>query len=369
MWHGWDPTGRAVLIDLANEYGRLHPGIQIVTRYVPADQLKDEYQTAATAGGGPTILIGPHEWLRDLASAGLIQPLDDLTPATLVQQMNPATIAAVTYQGQLYALPESCQWLVALYYNKGLLGDRESPRTTDDLLTLAADIAPERGYGLGWNTDFYRNSGYLTVLGATLFDKEYTCVLDQGPGTVEFLNLLKSINDAPGVTTEGDLAALFKQEKIAMINDGNWALSDYQIALGQDQVGVVPLPEASHPAAPFLTVESMYISAPATPSQATAAMAFVAYLLAPAQGQVLAERANHVPANLAVDCSANPAIAGLVAQSQTATPLPAVPEMAAVWGPVGDMIHQVLQGKVAPAEAIRAAVQQINVENQHPVSP
>ncbi len=363
LWHGWDPAERAVLVELINGYIRKYPNVKLIPLYVPFDQLKNKFQTAAATGGGPTIIIGPHDWLGDFVAAELIRPLDDIAPTDLVKQINPASLGAVTYKGKLYALPESNK-CVALYYNKDLLKDKQPPKTTDEMLAMAATVAPEGGYGLGWNIGFYHSFGYFGAFGAKLFDDNYKCILDQGTGTVDFLNFMKTMKDTKGVTTEGDMGALFKQGKVAMINDGIWALGDYKKALGADKVGVVPLPAAKNPAAPFMTVESIYVSANATDDEAIAAMAFIAHVLAPEQGKLFVERAGRVPANTAVDTSVDPAVAAFAEQSKTAVPIPAVPEMGAVWGPAGDMINKVLEGKATPEEAVAEAVKLINGANK-----
>jgi maltose-binding protein MalE len=251
-----------------------------------------------------------------------------------------------------------------LYYNKDLLGDKEPPKTTDEMLAMAADVAPEGGYGLGWNAGFYHSFGYFGAFGAKLFDDDYKCILDQGTGTVDFLNFMKTMKGTKGVTTEGDMGALFKQGQAAMINDGIWALRDYQNALGEEKVGVVPLPAAANPASPFMTVESIYISANATDDEAIAAMAFIAHVLDAEQGKLFVENAGRVPANTGVDTSAFPAVAAFVEQSKTAIPIPAVPEMGAVWGPAGDMITKVLEGKSTPEDAVAEAVKLINGANK-----
>ncbi len=363
LWHGWDPAERAVLVELINGYIKKYPNVRLIPLYVPFDQLKNKFQTAAATGGGPTIIIGPHDWLGDFVAAELIRPLDDIAPTDLLKQINPASLGAVTYKGKLYALPESNK-CVALYYNKDLLKDKQPPKTTEEMLAMAAEVAPEGGYGLGWNKGFYHSFGYFGAFGAKLFDDNYKCILDQGTGTVDFLKFMKTMNETKGVTMEGDMGALFKQGKVAMINDGIWALGDYKKALGADKVGVVPLPAAKNPAAPFMTVESIYISANATNDEALAAMAFIAHVLAPEQGKLFVERAGRVPANVAVDTAVNPAVAAFAEQSKTAVPIPAVPEMGAVWGPAGDMINKVLEGKATPEEAVAEAVKLINGANK-----
>lgn len=363
LWHGWDPAENEVLVELVNGYIKKYPNVRLITLYTVFDQLKNKFQTAAATGGGPTILIGPHDWLGDLVGAELIRPLDDIAPTDLVSQMNKASLGAVTYDGKLYAMPESNK-CVALFYNKDLMKGMEPPKTTDEMLTMAADLAPEGGYGLGWNKGFYHSFGYFGAFGATLFDDDYKCILDQGTGTVDFLNFMKTLNETNGVTTEGDMGSLFKESKVAMINDGIWALGDYRNALGADKVGVALLPMATNPAQPFMTVESIYISANATDDEAVAAMAFIAHVLDAEQGKLFVERAGRVPANTSVDTSVDPEVGAFAKQSETGIPIPAVPEMGAVWGPAGDMINKVLEGKLTPEEAVTEAVGLINGANK-----
>jgi maltose-binding protein MalE len=254
-----------------------------------------------------------------------------------------------------------------LYYNRDLLGDREPPRTVEEMLAMAKDVAPRNGYGLAWNSYFYWNAGYLGGFGAPLFDDDYKCILDQGSGAVDFLTFMKTMKDTPGVLVDDDVGntmALFESGKAAMINDGVWKLSDYQEKLGQDKVGVAVLPAATYPAAPFLTVESVYVSAGAAEDQAAAAVSFAAYLLAPEQSQRFAEQFDRIPASVAVDLHADPARLGFMEQIKTAVPTPIAPEMGAVWEPANDMISAVLDGTSTPAQAVAEAVKRINEINK-----
>ncbi|MBU1880199.1 MAG: extracellular solute-binding protein, partial [Chloroflexi bacterium] len=334
IWYTWTTGEDAVLNDLASKYMQEHPNVRIELVQIPSTEFKERLQVVTAAGQSPTIVMAYHDLFDNSMKATMFRPLGDLAPVELVAQINPQSVDAVTSDGQMYAVPlfNTC---VTLYYNKELLGDREPPQTVQEMVVLAKEVAPQKGYGLAWNSLFFWSAGYLWGFGGQLFDADAKCVLDQGSGAVDFLTWMKGLQDAEGVKLDNNISSqsdLFRAGKAAMINDGSWMLLDYQKSLGADKVGVALLPAASQPATSLLAVEGAYISASTSDSQAAAAMSFIAYLAAPEQIQLFVEKSGRVPANLAVDISANPGLSGLMEQTKNAIPVPTVPEMAAVWG-------------------------------------
>ena len=61
---------------------------------------------------------------------------------------------------------------------------------------------------------------------------------------------------------------------------------------------------------------------------------------------------------------ADPLVAGVMAQTLSASYFPNEPEMGAVWTPAGDMITKVIEGKSEPAAAAKEAADLINKANK-----
>ncbi|HET6261693.1 MAG TPA: extracellular solute-binding protein, partial [Chloroflexia bacterium] len=79
--------------------------------------IRDDLKTAGPAGEGPDIIVGAHDWLGELVTNGLVEPLD---LADKVNNLDPVAVQAFTYEGKLYALPYGLE-AIALLYNKDLV--------------------------------------------------------------------------------------------------------------------------------------------------------------------------------------------------------------------------------------------------------
>lgn len=364
LWHGWTGAEADTLNnDILPAWAAANPDVSVEVLAVPFDQLKNKYQTESATGGGPDILIGPLDWVGELATAELIQAVD--AAGVDLSVYLPTTVAALTWDGSVYGVPESFE-AVAMYYNTSQVA--EAPATTAELDTVSASIAEATpgSYGLALLSNFYHPAGYLFGFGAKLFDENNMSALDS-PETAEFLTWINGLQTKPGYFLQNDDAAissLFKEGKAAVVFNGPWALGDYQGTLGAENVAVAPLPLISEKGdvapAPFLGLKHLMINYNSTGDQATLAGTFASWFTGPDSVTFLAEKAGHLPAHTGVDVSANPVAAAFVAQAESATPLPTIPEMGQVWTPAEDMISKVLSGDSEPAAAAAEAASTIN---------
>lgn len=367
LWHGWTGAEADTLNNqIIPAWEAANPGVSIKVLAVPFDQLKNKYQTEVATGGGPDLLIGPADWIGELASAELIRPLDDLVSADTLSQYVPSAVDALRYtDGSLYGLPESIE-TVALYYNTDLVPT--APTTTAELETMSAEIAASSSgtYGFALLSNFYHPAGYLFGWGGELFTPDNLSAFNS-PETVSFLSWMKDLTSQPGVYYQNDDAAissLFKEGKAGMVINGPWALADYQGALGADKVAVAVLPAISEngdaAAKPFLGVKHIMINSNDSDEQAALAVKFAEFFTGAEVGKILADSAGHLPANTGVDVSDNAIASAFVAQAASSTPMPTTPEMGQVWTPAQDMIGKVLDGSSTPEQAAAEAAKQID---------
>ena len=101
-----------------------------------------------------------------------------------------------------------------------------------------------------------------SAFGGQIFDENWKVVADQGTGVTDAMTYLNSIYQISKTNgwpkTDADGLAPFSEGNMAAVTNGNWAMGDYQTALG-DKLGVAPLPAGpSGPATPFLGVDGFY---------------------------------------------------------------------------------------------------------------
>jgi arabinogalactan oligomer/maltooligosaccharide transport system substrate-binding protein len=268
----------------------------------------------------------------------------------------------MTFDGSLYGVPQRVE-TVALYYNKSLMPT--PPTTTDELLQMAGEMSGPDQYGFGFISNFYHNAGFLYGFGGQIFDESGELALDS-PETVEFVNFLKSVKDAPGVFTQADVGAvesLFREGKAASIINGPWFLQAAEEAIGAENVGVAPLPaiSANEGAAPepFLGVTGFYVNANLDDDQAALAAEFARWMASDGMAP-LVEQAGYLPANTTVETPADDPIAQAFAtQLESTVALPTDPRMGNVWTPAQDMITKVLEGQATAEEAVAEAAETI----------
>lgn len=360
LWHAWGGNELQTLRRLINGFKAEFPQETVYALPVPFDQLKNKYQRAASAGGGPDLLISSTDWFSDLVQAQLVAPLDDRVPASFWERFHPFTLEplrtrpAAGSRPKLYAVPESYE-VVALYYNRRLVP--APPPDTDSWLRLAVHLTSGDRFGLVFNTGFYFSAGYLFGFGGNLFDSARQPAIDspQADAWLRFLLQLRRTREIIARNDYGKADALFKQGKAAMIINGPWALADYRKALGKD-LGVASLPRVTttgRPAAPFIGVKNFMVNANSDDAHQRLALQFVEFCTRPLAQTMLMEGAGHLPANLNVPLPKADPVAVFAAQARLGTPLPTTAAMSVVWDPMDKVIEQVLSGEKRPRPALQ----------------
>jgi len=148
---------------------QLNPDIRVELQRTPDDasqrhQLYVQWLNARV--GNPSILQLDVVWTPEFAAAGWVLPLEKYSPAK--SEFFPATMAANTWAGKLYALP----WFadVGLLYRRTDLVPRE-PQTLEELVADAQRAKAQRGgprYGLVSQGARYEGliTGFVEYLGA-----------------------------------------------------------------------------------------------------------------------------------------------------------------------------------------------------------
>ena len=109
----------------ADQQGGLTVAVQVV-----ADDLETNFITADSAGNGPDIVIGAHDWIGKLVQNNAIAPV--VLSEKAQANYSDMALKAVTYNDQIYGAPYSVEAL-ALYVNKGLTS-KTAPATVEELV-------------------------------------------------------------------------------------------------------------------------------------------------------------------------------------------------------------------------------------------
>ncbi|MGE5378572.1 MAG: extracellular solute-binding protein [Bacteroidota bacterium] len=354
IWHGYHTGGseEAALTKLVNQYQADHPNVKVNLLAIPFDQIFNKYETDTAAGGGPDMFTAPNDSLGKEVRASVVAPIDDLVKGKL-DGYTQAGINGVTVDGKMYAVPGIAK-AVALYYNKDTVPT--PPATTDDLMNLV-----KSGKKIVINQNAYHNYGFWGAFGGKLMDDTGKCVADQG-GFADALQYLKDLKAAGALfeTDGGKADTEFRQGQADMIINGPWVLGDYKKDLG-DKLGVAPMPAGpGGPATPLAGIDGWYINPNSANQQAAVDLAL--YIFGKDGLGEYANTAGDPPARSDVTIT-DPLVKDFADAAAAGFPRPQSAEFDNYWGPFGDAVTAVMEGKATPADAVKTACDTMNKAN------
>lgn len=301
------------------------------------EDLRNDFIAQVPTGEGPDITVGAHDWLGAFVAAGVVDTIDLGDKA---EEFEPVALEAMTYDGQLYALPYSLE-TIALIQNVDLVGE-EAPATWDEMIANGLASGAERPFVINTNGetgDGYTMYGFQTSFGAPVFVQDdtgsYTTEVGMGGAPGDAFATWLGANGSAGTgyistTVDYDINnELFNSGQAPYTIQGPWAISAYPDV----NVAVNPIPSAGgEPAAPFVGVQGFYLSSQS--ENALLAQEFlVNYLGTEEAQQALYDADPRIPAwsTIATEVSSDPIIAGFLASAQSGVPMPSIPEMGSVW--------------------------------------
>ena len=150
-----DPTSAG--LDTLKKQLELILGTGIRTRALSIDPLRRQIlENARLAQSRFDVVAVDLPWFGEMASQGILQPLDSYVTATGVDltDFHKDAISSCTYDGRLFGIPIATTAEI-LVYRKDILAEHgiPPPVTTDDLLRAAASLHnPSAGrWGISWN--------------------------------------------------------------------------------------------------------------------------------------------------------------------------------------------------------------------------
>lgn len=332
-----DAEREAALTDAAKAFEE-ETGAKITLVKKNFEDLRNDFIAQVPTGEGPDITVGAHDWLGALVAAGVVDTIDLGDKTSEFEQV---ALDAMTYDGQLYALPYSLE-TIALVQNADLVGDA-APATWDEMIQMATDAGTERPFVIntaGETGDGYTMYGLQTSFGAPVFLQDdtgsYTNEVGMGGANGEAFATWLGANGKNGTgyistTVDYDINnELFNSGKAPFTIQGPWAISAYTDV---PNIVVNPIPSAGgQPAAPFVGVQGFYVSSKS--KNALLAQEFLVNYLGTEDAQrALYEADPRIPAwkTIAEEVSSDPITAGFVASAKNGVPMPSIPEMGSVW--------------------------------------
>ncbi|WP_442576814.1 sugar ABC transporter substrate-binding protein [Microbacterium sp. F51-2R] len=326
--------------------------VKLVTKdFGTVDQ---DFISQVPTGKGPDIIVSPHDKLGAYVSAGVVAPLE---LGDVADGFAESAIQAMTYDGKVYGVPYSIE-NVALVRNTDLVPNAAT--TYDEVIANGQAAGTEYPFLVGLSPeqgDPYHLYPLQTSFGSQVFaqnaDGSYDAsqlVLGDEAGTAFAAWLATQGAAGSGVINaniDGDKAKeFFLAGKSPYYLTGPWnvpAIKDAGIKYAID-----PLPSAGgQEAKPFIGVNGFFLSSKS--KNALAATNFIVNYLSTEDAQMsLYEVGGRPPAltsayEKAAADDADVAAFGKI--GQTGAPMPAIPEMGAVWSDWGNAELSIIKGE------------------------
>ncbi|MEW6046875.1 MAG: maltose/maltodextrin ABC transporter substrate-binding protein MalE [Bacillota bacterium] len=352
------------LLPMAKQFEKEY-GIPVEVTEVGFGDIRPNFSVSAPTGEGPDLIVGAHDWVGELARNGLLEPIE--LSASERAQFTPVALQGFTYGGKLYGVPYAIE-AIAIIYNKDLVPT--PPKTFDELLQISRKLTdrPKKRYGFLYpNSDPYHsfpflsaNGGYIFRFNGQGFDPKDVGVDNAGAiAGARLIQRLAVEGLVPKGTDYQTMQGLFTQGQVGMIMTGPWEIDNVKKA--GIRYGVAKIPTFNgNVAKPFVGAQGFMVNK-FSPNKVLA-MEFLRKFIMTKEGQLAIWKEDpRIPALRTAfeEVADNPDIAAFGASAADGIPMPNIPEMAVVWGALGDKLTLVVNGEQDPESAMKDAARQI----------
>jgi arabinogalactan oligomer/maltooligosaccharide transport system substrate-binding protein len=336
-------------------------GVSINLVKIPLDDVPPTVIRSAPMGEAADLFVGvPHDQIGGMAAAGTLADMSELAGAEFLADLSDQALLAFTFAGRLFGLPMFVEG-PTLIVNNALVP--ELPDTYEAMIALAETLTTDTTFGYMFDVgNFYFAYHYIRSFGGFVFDRDESGSLTASavglasPGAIRGAEELKKLrfthNLVPSGTNYDVANGLFIDGSLAMIYNGPWAISQYRGA-GLD-VTVLPVPPLADgtPFGGFMGVQGVLLNE--FSNNKVDAANFARWITRPDAQITMAELSGRIPASKSAlaQVDDDPILVGFGNALLLAEPMPNIPEMGQVWGPMGSALSVILESAESDVAAI-----------------
>lgn len=348
---------------------------KVTVEEMPFTSQIDKLRLDGPSGMGPDVLMIPADRVGAAVVQGLIAPIKFMQEDQ--DKYIRSAVSAFAQSGEIYAVPKVVETLV-MFYNKEVL--KKPFDTLDEYYNYSLKRVSEKKGDFGllakWDSIYYAFAA-MQPFGAYVFGTDSDGNLDASDvglandGAIKGVELVKKFYDN-GIFPQsiiGDnglitIDNMFIGGKVGAVINGPWALEPY--AKANVNYGVTPLPILPNgkPMSSFLGVKGYVISTWAKDHDL--AEKFLQFVNQPKYAKIRFVETQEIPPVKAV--MADPVITNdefanaIAVQASRAVPMPSIPEMSEVWGPIDGALQSAVTGADDIKSALKSATEHINYQ-------
>jgi arabinogalactan oligomer/maltooligosaccharide transport system substrate-binding protein len=365
FWISMLPFEETLIKEVTSWFVQEYPGIKVDVVNKPS--MKETFKASVIVGRGPDLLTWAHDWTGEFAEAELIVPVDEYLTDDIKNVYIDTALEAMQYQGQSWGFPWAAE-TVALVCNTEFV--EEPPSSLDDLKNIMQQFynPSQDMYGIAYQLDPYFISAWVHAYGGFYYNDETGEV---GVGSQGTINGIKAYLEfiAPYVYKEDPSheaqLRIFIEKKAPCMVTGPWDIPKIKEANITFTITPLSMLEYDYKLRPYSGVKMIWISKTAKDKGTDLAAALFAlwFTLNDNVIEYLAKNAGFVPIHKIVLSKAEirelPDVYAFSKAIEDSVPMPKSPEMAKVWGPVGEALNAIWTGEANVEDAMRIAHQNI----------
>ena len=312
-------------------------GVDIEVVVYDFGAIRTDVQTAGPAGEGPDVFLGAHDWVGELAANGVVAPLD---LGSVASDLFEVGVTAFSYGGEVYGFPYATE-AIAMFYNADLVNS--VPATWEEAKTACDTAGTEFCVGTPSN-DAYHNHPFIASAGGYVFAS--TGGFDASDVGLDNAGAIASAEYLDGLVKNGTVYSAdyggamsnFQEGRALFWMTGPWARGDASAV--NYGVGLIPQFDGNA-ATPFVGVRGAMVSS-FSDNQVLAQSFILDFFATIEVQQAMYESDPRLPATkslFAVVEAADPIAASFAASASNGIPMPNIPEMGSVWGPMADALN------------------------------
>lgn len=328
------------------------------------DQIRSEFAAQVPTGKGPDITFGAHDWLGEFVTNGIVAPVELGDKA---KEFSDVALKGFTYENKTYGVPYAVENLAII--RNADLAKEPTPAKFDDMIAAGKATGAKTPFmvQIGEKGDPFHMYPFESSFSGPVFKTDeagnYTPELnlggEKGGAFAKWLADKAAAGELNTAWTYDIVVEAFKNGEVPFILGGPWMLGDFK---GMN-VAVDPIPSAGDmPAAPFVGVQGGFISA-TSKNQLLATDFLVNYVETEKVQDALFKAGQRTPAlkASAEKIASDPVAAGFAKAGEAGLPMPALPQMGAVWSFWGTTEAQVMGG-ADPASTWEKMISDIQAE-------
>ncbi len=365
IWEQMDPQEQMLFDKHVDQFRARHPefaAFDIQRVHYRTEDLQTQFQTAALAYGGPSMVYGPADKIGPYQIMGLLMPIEDLLPPQDIARFDRSALPEL--DGKIWGLPDQVGNHLTLVANMALVDT--IPDNTDDwvaqLQALTRDLDGDGKtdqYGLVFNLlEPFWLVPWLGGFGGWVMDDHAVPTLDTPAmvGALAFMQKLRGMDVMPRECDYPLADTMFKTGQAAYIINGPWSWEGYRQAGIDIQLGLLPRVSATGLwPVPMTSAKCYSVNAYLDPATKECTAALLAWLTGYEVQVDMARTLSVLPSNLKAreipEFRTDPEMLVSNAQIAKGRLMPIVPEMRAIWDSMRPGYQDVMNGNMTPSEA------------------